>query len=382
MVERVGARSGPARSLLIEGDNLGVAAALWSGAWGEWVGAAGGARLLYLDPPYGMQADHTVALGVGEGGAAAREVAYRDTWASEGAYLQFMYERLAVMRPLLAEDGAVVVQCDWRSNSRLRLIMDELYGAACFRNEITWRRAPNLGRQAAARQLGRTVDTLLVYTRTAGSPMRGEPPMVTQAARLDAAGRPRRAKWDEARGEWFTTAPRGDYTDASVAALRAAGRIHDSPTGKVYVKYPLRRGRDGAWYKDQPVDTLWTDAGVPPLRHGPREELAIGYATQKPEGLLRRLIGWTTRAGDLVIDLFCGSGTTLAAAEGMGRRWIGCDVGRRAVHVAHTRMLDAVERTGGAFDLLRAVGAVDSDAVMGAARRASVRDSSRPEPSR
>src|SRR5262249_28597770 len=160
------------------------------------------------------------------------------------------------------------------------------------------------------------------------------PPVRSQAVELTGTGRPRGAKWDEDRGYWFTTAPRGDYTDASVGQLRREGRVYDSPSGRVYIKYALRRGDDGLWYKDQPVDTLWTDEAVKPLRHCSREELDIGYPTQKPLGLLRRIVGWTTREGDVVADFFCGSGTTLAAGGSLNRRWIGCDVGGRAIDVA------------------------------------------------
>jgi DNA modification methylase len=165
---------------------------------------------------------------------------------------------------------------------------------------------------------------------------------------------------DDKRKEWFTTAPRGDYTDASIRQLRREGRVHDTPSGKVYIKYPLRRAEDGLWYKDQPVDTLWTDDAVKPLRHCTRSELDIGYPTQKPLGLLKRIIEWTTREGDLVADFFCGSGTTMAAAQQLGRRWIGCDIGERAVRLSTQRLSrPEVASNAQAFDLLRVAAAID-----------------------
>jgi DNA modification methylase len=321
---------GESANRLIDGDNLDALAAL--------SGLSGQVAFIYIDPPYAMEKDHSVEVDAGE--HALNAAAFSDTWGADGAsYLQFMYQRLPRMRELLSDDGVLCVHCDWRANSWLRVLLDEVFGRRCFRNEIIWRRAPNLGRQAASRQLGRVTDSLLVYSRTEGAGFRGVAPRLSAPLAVTSSGRPKGAKWDEEAKAWFTTAPRGDYTDASIEALRAQGRVHETASGRVYIKYQLRQGVDGRWYKDQPADTLWTDAEVRPLRHCSKEELAIGYATQKPEGLLRRLIEWTTREGDLVADFFCGSGTTLAAAERLGRRWIGCDLGRVAIHTSRKRML-------------------------------------------
>lgn len=320
------------RNVLVEADNLVLLGNLTRGALGEAVRAIGGTALIYIDPPYAMETDFHVGDGSGAG------LAFSDSWGTAGAYLQFMYDRLVPMRTLLREDGVLCVHCDWRASSWLRVLLDEVFGRECFRNEIVWRRAPNLGNQAAARQLGRVADSILVYSKTPGSIFRGKAPVRSQAVELARTGRPRGAKWDEERQEWFTTAPRGDYTDASIWQLRREGRVYESPSGKVYIKYSLRRGEDGLWYKDQPVDTLWTDDAVKPLRHCTREELDVGYPTQKPLGLLRRIVEWTTREGDVVVDLFCGSGTTLVAAGELGRKWIGCDCGRRACEIVRGRV--------------------------------------------
>jgi DNA modification methylase len=325
-----------------------VLAALARGELAPAVESAGGFSLIYIDPPYAMEVDHHVDSD-GPSRDKRGELAFRDTWRDRNGgaggpnYLQYMYERLLPMRGLLGDDGILCVHCDWRANSWLRVLLDEIFSRDCFRNEIIWKRAPNLGNQAAAKQLGRVVDSILVYSKTPSSLFRGKAPARSQAVELTSTGRPRGAKWDAERGYWFTTAPRGDYTDASIAALRLEGRVHDSPTGKVYIKYPLRRGEDGLWYKDQPVDTLWADVEVKPLRHCTRAELDIGYPTQKPEGLLRRIIEWTTREGDLVGDFFCGSGTTLAAAASLRRKWIGCDVGEIAMRVAGERLRNISE---------------------------------------
>jgi adenine-specific DNA-methyltransferase len=345
------------RNILVHADNLVVLGQLTRGSMAAPLRALGGVALIYIDPPYAMETD----FHVGDGESAG--LAFRDSWGTPGVYLQFMYDRLVPMRTLLRDDGVLCLHCDWRANSWLRVLLDEVFGRACFRNEIIWRRAPNLGNQAAAKQLGRVADSILVYSKTPGSIFRGKPPMRSQAVELTKTGRPRGAKWDEDRKEWFTTAPRGDYTDASIRQLRRDGRVYDSPSGKVYIKYPLRHGEDGLWYKDQPVDTLWTDEAVKPLRHCSREELDVGYPTQKPLGLLRRIVEWTTREGDVVGDFFCGSGTTLLAAEFLGRQWIGCDVGGRAVEVAAGRL-------AGSSSLVRYRAGAEPGAEVGPERRA------------
>jgi DNA modification methylase len=318
-------------NLLIEGDRCAALASLLPTH-------AASFHAVYIDPPFdtGGRFHSTRRL---DDGATLRRHAYRDTWgAGLDAYLAFMSDTLVLLRDLLAEDGALFVHCDWRANGYLRVLLDELFGPSCFRNEIAWRRAPNLGRQAASRQLGRTLDTVFVYSRTAGAPFRGEAPRRSDAVALDARGRPAGAKWDEARGLWFTTAPRGDYTDLSIARLREEGRVHDSPSGKVSIKYFLRPGDDGRWYKDQPIDALWDDAEVRPLRHCPKRE-DMGYDTQKPEGLLARILRWATRPGDRVLDCFSGSGTTASVAEQLGRRWVAIDVGEAAIATTRRRLV-------------------------------------------
>lgn len=291
------------------------------------------AHLIYIDPPYAMQATHGVQVGHGE-----EAMAYADAWA-DADYCQFMFERLVLMHQLLHDDGMIFVHCDWRASAWLRLLLEEVFGRGHFRNEIVWRRAPNLGRQARGAQLGRCVDSILVFSKTAGAPFRGEPPMRSTPVPLTRRGTPKGARWDPAKNAWFTTAPRGDYTDASMSQLAKEGRVHTSPSGTQYVKYFLRSGPDGAVYKDAPLDTLWDDEGVRPLRHASKRELAIRYVTQKPEGLLERIIRWASRPGDVVADFFAGSGTTLAVAHRMGRGWVGCDSGQLAVHTIRKRML-------------------------------------------
>jgi adenine-specific DNA-methyltransferase len=330
--EAESAASGPATpNMLIAGDNLLAMQALAAER-------AGTIELIYIDPPYATGLSYYSQTNT-SGGTIERR-AYRDnTKHGMSGYLDQMYVRLHWMHRLLSDEGKLFVHCDWRANSALRLLLDEIFGADCFRNEIIWRRAPNLGRQAASRQLGRVIDTIYVYSKTPAARFLGGVPKRRTLCVLDGKGKPKGSRWDEERASYYTTAPRGDYTDKSVEKLRKEGRIYESSSGTVYIKYFLTKGDDGRWYKEQPVDALWDDYEVRPLRHRPKAE-DMGYDTQKPEGLLERIIGWATLPGDRVADFFCGSGTTVAVAEAMGRSWIGCDVGQTAIDTTRRRLLD------------------------------------------
>jgi len=345
MFEKKTTRVDDFRNRLIWGDNKLVMASLLA----EFKGKI---DLIYIDPPFDVGADFTMQVAIGDEDeviekdqSALEMVAYRDMWGKgRDSYAQMLSDRLVLMKQLLNPDGCIFVHCDWRVSSLVRLILDDTFGSDCFRNEIVWRRAPNLGRQAAASQLGKVVESIFAYSAREGSLFRGTTPYRSEPVELDKAGKPKGAKWDAEKRLYFTTAPRGDYTDDSIARLRTEGRVYDSDTGKVYIKYFLREGEGGAWHKDQPVDTLWDDFEVRPLRHCSKDELGIGYATQKPEGLLNRIVSWASPPRGLVADFFCGSGTTGAVAEKLGRRWIMADLGRFAIHTTRKRLID-VQRT-------------------------------------
>lgn len=334
-------RAGDARHRLVLGDALDVAQALR----GE--GLAGKVDLVYLDPPYASQANyvHEARLDGPADGRVSRKMAYRDTWngASGGvpAYLDMLAPRLAAMADLLSESGTLWVHLDWRASYLARVLLDEIFGRDAFLNEIVWRRAPNLGRQAASAQFGRTLDTILVYGRSGATltpPTRLEP-IEPSSVRIDDAGRP------------FTTAPRGDYTDESIARLDAEGRVHRTPSGKVYIKYFLTKMPDGSHARERRIDALWTD--IAPLRHAAASE-RTGFPTQKPRALLERIITCATKPGALVVDLFGGSGTTAEAAFATGRASIVGDRTSLAIATARSRLLRAgagftVETLGASF---------------------------------
>ncbi len=318
--------SGPHRtSRLVHGDALDVALALAD------QGLRAKVDLLYLDPPYlsGVDYDHEERLEGTATGRIARTVAYRDRWGEgRAAYLDMLLPRLAAMRPLLKPTGSIWIQVDWRANHLVRALCDEIFGRDRFLNEIVWRRAPNLGRQARSGQFGRTLDTLIVYG--GGPEARLIPP-----ERLVPVARGA-AKLDGETGRYFTLAPRGDYTDVSVARLEKEGRIYRSSSGNVSVKYWLEKDDEGRLCKRQPIDALWID--IAPLRHAKAEE-RTGYPTQKPRALLERIIESACPAGGLVVDLFAGSGTTAAAAMRLGHSFVVADESPVAVATTRSRLL-------------------------------------------
>jgi DNA modification methylase len=287
-------------------------------------------HLVYVDPPYASQADYVAEArldGVADG-RTRKTVAYSDRWRGPdgvGAYLDMLAPRLDAAARLLRDDGTMWVHLDWRSAYLVRVVLDEIFGRDAFLNEIVWRRAPNLGRQAASAQFGRTLDTILVYGKPNAKitpPTRLEP-IEARAVRFDDEGRP------------FTTAPRGDYTDASIEKLEKEGRVHRTSSGRVYIKYFLVK-KDGEHYRERRVDALWTD--VAPLRHAKTSE-RTGYPTQKPLSLLDRIVRCASPEGGLVVDLFSGSGTTALAAAMAGRRAIASDKSPIAIATARSRLM-------------------------------------------
>jgi len=340
------------RNMLIWGDNKLVAASLLKDLRGK-------VDLVYIDPPFDVGADFTmdVALGdaqetVDKDQSALEMVAYRDTWGKGlDSYLQMLYERLTLIRELLSEAGSIYVHVDSRMNSAVRLLLDELFGPENFRNEITWIRSAS--HNDAEGQYGRVKDSLLyygkgetvtlntIYQPYSESYLAAEWRLVPSGRyyksenMLDPRGSMREFDFHGTVARWRTSpekmealweAPQTDVPDSH-------GRIKLGKDGK-----PIKRCR--IVFLDEvpgvPLSDLWDD--VPYIAGGAHE--AQGYKTQKPEALLERVITASSNAGDLIADFFCGSGTTGAVAERLGRRWIMADLGRFAIHTSRKRLIE------------------------------------------
>ena len=307
---------------IVRGDALDIARALGT------EGLSGKVDLVYVDPPFASERSWALEarLDGPADGRVRRHVAYDDK-LDTCAYLDMLAPRLDALVSLLSPTATIWVHLDWRAAYLVRVLLDEILGREAFINEIVWRRAPNLGRQATSQQFGRTLDTIVVY---GGKGARSVLVPPTRLEEIDAAA----IRWDD-EGRPFTSAPRGDYTDASIERLDAEGRVHRTPSGKVYIKYFLVKDSRGVWCRERRVDALWTD--VPPLRHATVGE-RTGYPTQKPRALLERIVNCATKPGDLVVDLFAGSGTTGEAAHALGRRAILGDAGDAGIAMSRARL--------------------------------------------
>jgi hypothetical protein len=332
------------KNKLIWGDNLLVMGSLLERF-------AGKIDLIYIDPPFATGADFSFTTPIGEGGedvfkeqSVIEEKAYRDTWgAGIDSYLGMVRDRLALMRDLLSDRGSLYLHTDHRVSAHVKLLCDEVFGPEAFRNLVTWRRQIPRGMKVHARFMPYSADFLLLYAKSDAAIWNDA--KKTRLITIDEA----RSKYMEDEKGFFRTSDPGTYSDESLIRLYREGRLHVTKGGKIQIKdgkvstthgsigvkyYRERRGDKVV--EETVIDNIWDD--VPGM--GVVSSEYLGYPTQKPEGLLRRIIEASSDVDSLIADFFCGSGTTLAVAEKLGRRWIGCDLGRWAIHVTRKRLLE------------------------------------------
>lgn len=365
---------------LFYGDNLDILPDIPSGT----------VDLIYLDPPFNSNSDYNVIFREqsGEGKAAAQIHAFEDTWQwgdeaartltallqvnggladylsftvrrlghnSMSAYLVMMAPRLVELHRVLKPTGSLYLHCDSTASHYLKVMLDELFGPRNFRNEIIWRRQSS--HNDARRQFGSVTDTLLYYAKSSETPfsvVRGplDPEYVRKFYRhKDEDGRLYRlsdmaapegggmAAINSATGKpngWYVwqgyqPPARGwRYSRETMQRLHDEGRIH-YPKSKQQ-RLALKRFLDEN--EGKPVTNLWDD--IPPI--GPQARERLGYPTQKPLALLERILVASSKPGDVVLDPFCGCGTAVAAAEKLGRSWIGIDITHLAVSLIEARL--------------------------------------------
>ena len=275
---------------------------------------AGKVDLIYIDPPFATGADFSYDTQIhpvdGENNTSLEldyepnlieQIAYRDTWGGGlDTYIKWMFDTLTLLRELLSEQGSIYLHCDWRTSHYTKVEMDKIFGYDGFLNEIIWHYFAF--KRKTAKKFPQKHDVIFSYTKT------------------------------------------GNYT----------WNTQFRPHSKQYLKR-WKRDENGRQYRDDVnptgggkriiyldelegdiVESAWDD--IPPVN--PRAKERIGYATQKPEALLERIIKASSNEGDLVLDCFAGSGTTAAVAEKLGRRWIAADMGRFAISTTRKRLLD------------------------------------------
>ncbi len=335
---------------LIWGDNKLILSSLKSGALRRQIEGAGGLKLIYIDPPFDVGADFSMDIEIGgetfhKEPNLLEQIAYRDTWGrGADSFISMIYERLILMRDLMHPEGSIYVHCDWRLDHLIRSVLDEVLGSDCYRNTIAWRRdAAGKGAKGKSGQLPRNTDTIIFYSKS--DKWHFEQPYTDLNEDQKSAYRYKEGQ----TGRLYKAVQLGDYSETSIARMRTEGLIHVSSTGQEYKKYYLDEAMAA-------VDSIWADI----LGFGTRTAASeiTGYATQKPEKLLERIVAQSSKAGDLIADFFAGSGTTAAVAERLGRKWIATDLGKFAIHTTRKRLigvqreLKAAGRPFRAFELL------------------------------
>jgi len=314
--------------------------------------------LVYIDPPFmvnnDFRADNAVEveLDEAEGVQAKKEpslveiLAYKDTWRQGlDTFLSMLRSRLVLLKELLAPTGGIYVHLDWHAVHYVKVLMDEIFGYENFRNEIIWKRSSaHSDTSQGAAHYGRATDTILFYAQQ-GSKLAPlftpyDPEYVAQNyKRTDSDGRVYRIDNIQGPGgaakgnphyEFLGVTRYWRYSRERMEQLHREGRIVQTRPGAVpqYKRYLDEM-------PGVPLQNLWAD--IPFINN--RAVESLGYPTQKPVALLERIITASCPPGGTVLDCFLGSGTTVEAAERLGRRWIGIDNGKYAVHLARKRLI-------------------------------------------
>lgn len=336
---------------LIYGDNLLAMAALLAGDE-QTPSLRGKIDLIYIDPPFDSKADYRTkvtlpGVELEQKPTVIEQFAYSDTWSNGTAsYLAMITPRLILMRELLADTGSIYVHLDWHVGHYVKIVMDEVFGKDCFRNEIVWRRSYS---HNDGNKFGAIHDTLFLYTKAdryhflpvfvprSDEETAEEYPNICEltgkrfkSVSMNAAGQGEARYFGE---QGLLKPPSGRHwvwSQERIDLALAEKKIFFSSTGTPRYKQ----------YADdiegKQVQDLWFDF----MAISSRSNEGLNYATQKPERLLERVIQASCPENGLVGDFFAGSGTTAAVAEKLGRRWIASDLGKPACMVMRKRLID------------------------------------------
>lgn len=338
---------------LIWGDNKYVLSSLKSGPIRDEIEANGGIKLIYIDPPFDVGADFSTTIEIGatdfeKAPTVLEEIAFRDTWGKgEDSFLAMIYERLILMKDLLSNDGSIFVHCDYRLNSSIRLILDELFGKDNFASEIIWKRKTGAAGQSI--NFGVQTDTILYYSKT------GNRTFYPQFRREGVSQNEIEEKFHliDEQGRRYWSGDLGAPSDSP--SLKYIYKGFKPPKNGWAVSLEIMEEWDKSGklifpkdkegrirrkmflddWKGYPIQNLWDDINA--VQSQAKER--TGYPTQKPEALIERIIKVSTNENDLVVDFFGGSGTTAVVAEKLNRKWIISDIGRFAINTARKRLI-------------------------------------------
>lgn len=328
--------------------------------------------LVYIDPPFASGADYAKKVYIRRNPKVAEAIAqaereldvdelkafeekmYGDVWDKE-KYLSWMYENLMAIKGVMSETASIYVHLDYHIGAYVKILMDEVFGEANCVNEIVWRRKGGTA-LGSMNTLSVAYDTIYWYSKSEEYLINS---VFTEASQeyvdqqfryADADGRrymitvmrspnPRPNLMYEYKG--YKTPPNGwAITKEKMEELDSRGYLHfpDSKNKQIYKKIYLDE------YQGQAINNLWTDIST---LKGSNNEI-VDYATQKPEELLKRILGLASNKGMLVADFFGGSGVTAAVANKLGRRFIHCDIGLNSIQTARDRLVT----DGAEFDVL------------------------------
>jgi site-specific DNA-methyltransferase (adenine-specific)/adenine-specific DNA-methyltransferase len=309
------------RNMLIFGDNLLALKTIYDDQRNEnRYKTKNRIKLVYIDPPFATKQDFM----------KDREKAYQDKIIG-AQFIEFLRKRLILMREILADDGSIYVHLDWKKGHYIKAIMDEVFGEHNFLNHISWCYKE---REIATRQYNQKQDYLLFYSKNKSSEYTFNYQNITLEYSIGTLGK--YTLIDENGRKFQIRGKGGNYTGKQGLSL------------EIEEKYPELVYRD---YLDKKIGILprdwWADISFV-NRAGTERRITNAYPTQKPEQLLERVISASSNKNDIVLDAFAGSGTTLAVAEKLGRRWIGMDCGKLAIYTIQKRMLNLTTRIGSA----------------------------------
>lgn len=293
---------------------------------------AGKINLIYIDPPFNVGADFSFTATIPDNPdsdddettqfikepSVIEQKAYRDTWGKGlDGYLQWFYETCLLLKELLAEDGSIYVHLDWHVGHYAKTVMDEVFGYENFRNNVVWCYKT---RQFSRKYWNRKHDDILFYTKTDKWIFNWEPVMSPLSESTI-----KKYRLKDEQGRRYRLNGRG-ITGSPIRSAKDVDQKWEITNPELVVRDYLREGYPPEdWWLIDIVNQVATER--------------VDYATQKPEAILEKLIKASSNEGDIVLDCFCGSGTTAATAERLNRRWIVCDLGRFSIHTTRKRLL-------------------------------------------
>ena len=308
---------------LIWGDNKLILSSLKNGPMRKEIEEQGGIKLIYIDPPFDVGADFSMNIEIGDeiltkNPSVIEELAYRDTWGKgEDSFLSMIYDRLIIMKDLLSDDGSIYFHCDWRLNASIRLIMDEVFGADNFQNEIIWGYKEAIN---SKKRWNRKHDNIYFYTKSDRFTFNCDNVLTPHSESTNE-----KYKYKDENG-YYRLMGRG-IVGSPIKSARDVELKWEKTHPELVYRHYKRAGT-------LPID--WWDLSA--INQAAKERL--GYPTQKPETLIERIIKASSNEGDIICDFFVGSGTTTAVAEKLNRKWICSDLGKFSIHTTRKRLIN------------------------------------------